>query len=234
MKDKIIYFLEFIVSLILLVFFQDYALNVVNNFGIDLSGYSSDVIKIVLFLIQVLLCIILYYIYKGSIKSRGREFKTNLLKNLLYSLLILAIMIVVMNIFNYFITYIANMFKVTIVEKEYFNVLSKDLSLNYVLDLFKYACLMPFSYCLVYILGSERLFKGNGVKIIMSGLIWAVIESFNYGPTILSCVFNALPTFILGVFLSYIYSRNKNICYPIVVYALYLVFSPLLMGYFSW
>ena len=103
MKDKIIYFLEFIVSLVMLVFFQDYALNVIGNFGIDLSAYSTDTVRIVLFLIQVLLCVILYFIYKGSIKSSRNGFKNNILKNLLYAVLILAIMTVVMNIFNYFI-----------------------------------------------------------------------------------------------------------------------------------
>ena len=234
MKDKIIYFLEFIVSLVLLVFFQEYALNVIKNFGINLEEYTADTIKIIFFLIQVLLCVILYFIYKGTIKSGGNSFKHNFLKNLLYSVLILAIMTVVMNIFNYFIKYIAGMFKVTIVEKEYFNVMSSTLSVNYVLDLVKYACLMPFSYCVVYLLGCERLFNSNGAKIIMSGAIWAVVEAFNYGPSLLSMFFNVLPTFILGVFLSYIYSRNKNIWYPIIVFALYLIFSPLLMGYLGW
>lgn len=234
MKNKVVYFLEFIVSLALLVFFQEYALNVISNFGINLSNYSSDLIKIVFFVIQVILCIILYFIFKGTIKEEQKSFKNNILKNLLYSLLILAIMTIVMNIFNYFIKYLANMFDISIKSKKFFNVLAGNLSLDYILNLIKYACLVPFSYSVVYILGSERLFNSNGTKIVMSGLIWAVVEAFNYGPSLLNMFFNVLPTFILGVFLAYIYSRNRNIWYPIVVLSLYLLFSPLLVGYLGW
>ncbi len=234
MKDKIIYVLEFIVSLIILVFFQEYSLKVLSNFGINFSNYSSDVKDIVLFIIQFVLCIILYFIYKGTIKGNKEGFTKNFFKNLLYSLLILLIMTVVMNIAIYFIKYIASMFNVTVVEKTYFNVLNNNLSLKYILDLIKYAVLIPFSYCAVYILCAERMFKSNGTKVLMSGFIWALVEAYNYAPTFLNMFFNVLPTFILGVFLSYIYSRNKNIWYPILVLSLYLLFAPLLIGYLRW
>jgi len=234
MKDKIIYFLEFAVSLAILLFFQEYTLNVLGNFGIDLNRFSSEVITLIIFGIQVLLCVILYFIYKSSIKQNGHSFKIHLLKNLLYTLLILAVMTVVMNIAIYFIKYIANMFGVTLIEKEFFNVIQNTISIDYIVNLIKYAVLIPFSYVVVYVLGIERLFRKNGVKILMSGLIWAVVEAFNYSPSLINVFFNVLPTLILGVFLSYIYSRNKNIWYPIVIYGLYLLFSPLLIGYLGW
>ena len=234
MKDKIISFIEFGVGIVLLLFFQNYALNVINNFGIDLSGYSNLVINLVVFGIQVLLCVILYFIYKGSIKSNRSGFKNNLLKNLLYSILILAVMTVVMNICIYFIKYLANMFGVVVADAEMFNIMQSDISLEYVINLIRNGFIIPFSYCVVYILGVEKLFRKNGTTILMSGLIWAVVESFNYTPNLLTMFFNVLPTFILGVFLSYIYSRNKNIWYPIIVLSLYLLFSPLLIGYLSW
>lgn len=234
MKDKIICYLEFGVSLILLIFFQDYALKVINNFGIDLSEYSNTIINLVMFGIQALLCVILYFIYKSSIKSSRSGFKNHLLKNLLYAVLILAVMTVVINIANYFIKYIASMFDVTINTPELFNVMQSEISLNYVINLVRYAVLIPFSYCVVYILGVDKIVRKNGTMIILSGLIWAIVESFNYAPNLLNMFFNVLPTFILGVFLSYIYSRNKNIWYPIIVFALYLLFSPLLIGYLRW
>ena len=234
MKDKIIYFLEFIVSLLILLFFQKYTINVLNNFGINLNQFSDVVGILIMFGIQVLLCVILYFIYKGSIKQDGHSFKLHLLKNLLYTLLILAIMTVVMNIAIYFIKYIGNMFGVTLYEKEMFNVIENTISIDYVVNLLRYAFLIPFSYVSVYVLGVERLFRKNGVKILMGGLIWSVIESFNYTPEFLNLFFNVLPSFILGIFLSYIYSRNKNIWFPIVIYGLYLLFSPLLIGYLGW
>jgi len=234
MKDKIIYFLEFAVSLAILLFFQEYTLNVLGNFGIDLNRFSSEVITLIIFGIQVLLCVILYFIYKSSIKQNGHSFKIHLLKNLLYTLLILAVMTVVMNIAIYFIKYIANMFGVTLIEKEFFNVIQNTISIDYIVNLIKYAVLIPFSYVVVYVLGIERLFRKNGVKILMSGLIWAVVEAFNYSPSLINVFFNVLPTLILGVFLSYIYSRNKNIWYPIIIFGLYLLFSPLLIGYLGW
>jgi len=233
-KDKIIYFIEFIVGLLILVFFQEYALNVIGNFGINLNNFSAQIVSIVIFGIQVLLCAILYFIYKGSIKQNGNGFKNHFLKNLLYAVLILAVMTVVMNIAIYFIKYVANMFGVSIVGELKFNILQKDISLDYIINLIKYAILIPFSSVVVYVLGIERLFRKNGTKILMSGFIWAIIEAFNYTPSLINMFFNVLPTFILGVFLSYIYSRNKNIWYPIVIYGLYLLFSPLLIGYLGW
>lgn len=234
MRDKIICFLEFVIGLLILVCFQEYALNVIDNFGVNLSNYSEKVIMIVMFLIQILLCAILYFIYKSCIKQNGHGFKNHFLKNLLYSILILAIMTIVMNISIYFIKYIANMFSVSIIEKEKFNILQKELSLKYIIDLTKYAILIPFSSVIVYILSIERLFRKNGTKILMSGLIWALVESLSYTSNLLNMFFNVLPTFILGVFLSYIYSRNKNIWYPIIIFGLYLLFSPLLIGYLGW
>lgn len=234
MKDKIICFIEFIIGILILVCFQDYALNVIGNFGINLNNYSENIVMIVMVLIQVILCAILYFIYKNSIKQNGHSFKIHFLKNLLYSILILAVMTVVMNIGDFFIKYIANMFGVSIVEKAKFNVMQSELSLNYIIDLIKFAILIPFSTVVVYILGTERLFKKNGTKIIMSGLIWALVESLNFTPNLLNIFFNVLPTFMLGVFLSYIYSRNKNIWYPIIIFGLYLLFSPLLIGYLGW
>ena len=115
-----------------------------------------------------------------------------------------------------------------------FNVIENTISIDYIVNLLRYAVLIPFSCVSVYILGVERLFRKNGVKILMGGLIWAIVESFNYAPELLNIFFNVLPTFILGVFLSYIYSRNKNIWFPIVIYGLYLLFSPLLIGYLGW
>lgn len=234
MKDKIICFLEFAISVLILLFFQDYTLNVIGNFGINLNNFSNDILILIMVGIQILLCGILYFVYKSSIKQNGNSFKNHFLKNLLYAILILAVMTVVMNISTYFIKYIANMFGVSIKESETFNILQEKLSLDYVVNLIKYAILIPFSYTIVYILGVERLFKKTGVKIVMSALIWAIIESINFYPNILSMFFNALPTFILGIFLAYIYSRNKNIWYPIIIYGLYLLFSPLLIGYLGW
>ena len=234
MKDKIIYFLEFLVSLVILMFFQDYFINVLNNFGINLNQFSDLIISLIILGIQILLCIILYFIYKGNIKQNGHSFKNHLLKNLLYSLLILAVMTIVMSIANYFIKYIANMFKISIDNNINFNVLQKNLSISYVINLIRYAFLIPFSYATVYVLGVERLFRKSGVKIIMSGLIWSLINSLNYTPSLINMFFNSLSTFILGIFLAYIYSRNKNIWYPIVIYGLYLIFAPLLIGYLGW
>lgn len=234
MKDKIIYILEFIIGLLILICFQDYALNVISNFGINLNNYSNNIVMIIIFVIQVLLCFILCFIYKGNIRQNGHSFKLHFFKNLLYSILVLAVMIVVMNISIYFIKYIANMFGVKIVESVKFNVLEKNISLNYIINLIRFAFLIPFSYIVVYILGVERLFRKNGTKIIMSGFIWACIEAYNYGSSFLNIFFNILPTFMLGVFLSYIYSRNRNIWYSIFVYGLYLLFSPLLSGYLGW
>lgn len=234
MRDKVICFIEFVVGLVILMFFQEYALNVLGNFGINLNNYSNDIVMIVIFVIQILLCAILYFIYKSSIKQNGHGFKNHFLKNLLYSILILAVMTVVMNIGIFFIKYIANMFGVSVVEKMKFNVLQSNLSLSYVLNLVKFAILIPFSSVVVYVLGVERLFRKSGTKIVMGGLIWAVVESLNWTPNLLNMLFNSLPTFILGLFLSYIYSRNKNIWYPIIIYGLYLLFSPLLIGYLGW
>jgi len=233
-RDKIIFFLEFIVSLVFLMFFQDYFVNVLNNFGINLNQFSDLMFLLIMFGIQIILCIILYFIYKGNIKQHGHSFKNHFLKNLLYSLLILAVMTVVMSIANYFIKYVANMFKVSVDNNINFNVLQKNISINYLINLLRYAFLVPFSYTIVYILGVERLFRKSGIKIIMSGLIWAVITSINYIPSLINMFFNSLSTFILGMFLAYIYSRNKNIWYPIVIYGLYLLFAPLLIGYLGW
>lgn len=234
MKDKIIYFIEFIIGLVVLVCFQDYALNVISNFGVNLSNYSENYVMIITILIQVALCAMLYFIYKNSIKQNGHSFKIHFLKNLLYTILILAVMTVVMNISAFFIKYIANMFGITIIEKAKFNIMQNELSLKYIVELIKFAVLIPFSSVVVYVLGSERLFRKNGTKILMSGLIWALVESLNFTPNLLNMFFNVLPTFILGVFLSYIYSRNKNIWYPIIIFGLYLLFSPLLIGYLGW
>ncbi len=63
MRDKIIYFIEFIVGILILLFFQDYTLNVIDNFGINLSNYSNQTIVIIMFGIQVVLCAILYYLF---------------------------------------------------------------------------------------------------------------------------------------------------------------------------
>jgi len=233
-KDKIICFIEFIIGLVVLVCFQDYALNVISNFGVNLSNYSENYVMIITILIQVALCAMLYFIYKNSIKQNGHSFKIHFLKNLLYSILMLAVMTVVMNISAFFIKYIANMFGITIIEKAKFNIMQNELSLKYIVELIKFAVLIPFSSVVVYVLGSERLFRKNGTKILMSGLIWALVESLNFTPNLLNMFFNVLPTFILGVFLSYIYSRNKNIWYPIIIFGLYLLFSPLLIGYLGW
>ena len=86
-----------------------------------------------------------------------------------------------------------------------------------------------FCFVAVIIALLNIFFYGSVSKSIKS-----VIESFNYTPEFLNLFFNVLPTFVLGVFLSYIYSRNKNIWFPIVIYGLYLLFSPLLIGYLGW
>jgi len=232
MNRKLTGFIGTLLSVIVLIYFENTIYKIINVIGVDLNNFSSLVNIIVNIVIKIIMCILIYFIYKKDLKKRYSN--NNIIRDTLFIVIYLICLVLIMCIFKYIITFIGDIFNINIIKEEYYNIFNKTLDINLVIELISNYVIKPFLYCTIILLGSNRLCKHNNTFIIFSGIVASIVYAFTINGTLGYVILNSLYMFMLFSILAFIYKRENSIWMSIILYGLYLISNNIIINYLGW
>lgn len=233
MKKKLSGILGIIISIVVLVYFETFVYKVINMIGINMSNYSSMIKLIIDLFIKGIMCFIIYYIYKKDLKNR-RRCNDNILKVLLVFVVSLLSIVMGMYLFSYVVKYIADIFNVSVLEQEFYNIFNSSVNINIVIKIIVDYIMMPFLYCGVVLLSVDRLANRNNTVIILSGVLAGIINALTLSGTLAFVIVNSLNIFLLFSILAFIYKKQNSIYFVITLYSFYLMSNIFILNYIGW
>ncbi|NLL02309.1 MAG: hypothetical protein GX265_04750 [Mollicutes bacterium] len=193
----------------------------------SLSTLTNEILTVVYYLIVL---IITLYMYREDLTDL-RRFKRNLFPNTLMSIVFFVILTLIIFITNYIGEYLAELLKVSYRGVQTYNVFTKSIDIYWILELLKNIFIIPITQVIVYVLGISNLIYSKKKAILFSGLVAACIASAQMTGSYSEIIINAIPYFVIYFALSYIYRKNNtNICYSIMTFVLFNLFSSMLLS----
>lgn len=232
MNKKIVSILGIILSVTVLLYFESFMYKVINVVGINLNNYSNMVIIIIDIIIKFIMCFIIYYIYKKDF--RRRHSRDNILKSLIFFIIYLVVLALSMSIFKYIIDFIADIFDITIISQDFYNIFNKKLDFSLIVKILSDYIISPYLYCSIILLSVDKLCKRNDTFYILCGILASIIYAFNLSGTLIYVIINSLYMFILFIILSIIYKRENNIWFIVFLYGAYLISNIIIINYLGW
>lgn len=232
MNKKLTGIIGTLLSIIILIYFESTMYKIINIVGIDLNSFSTLVNIIVNLVIKVLMCLLIYFIYKKDLKKRYSN--NNLIRDGLFLVIYLICLVLIMYIFRYVISFIGDIFDISIIKEEYYNIFNKTLNVSLVIKIISDYLIIPFLYCSIILLGCNKLCKHNNTFILFSGLIASIVYAFTISGTLGYVIINSLYMFVLFGILAFIYKRENSIWMSILLYGLYLISNNIIINYLGW
>jgi len=232
MNKKLVGIIGTLLSIIILIYFESTMYKIINIVGIDLNSFSTLVNIIVNLVIKVLMCLLIYFIYKKDLKKRYSN--NNLIRDGLFLVIYLICLVIIMYIFRYVISFLGDIFDISIIKEEYYNIFNKTLDVSLVIKIISDYLIIPFLYCSIILLGCNKLCKHNNTFILFSGLIASIVYAFTISGTLGYVIINSLYMFVLFGILAFIYKRENSIWMSILLYGLYLISNNIIINYLGW
>lgn len=232
MNKKLSGVLGMALSILLLVYFETYAYKLLSLLHINIYNYSSIVRMIIDTVIKLIMCFIIYLLYKKDFKHNRRD--NNIFKNILIMIVLVIGSVFIMYLFDYIINYLGDIFNVSIVKKSFYNIFDKKIDINLVVRIIKDYIITPFIYCSVILLSVDKICRRNDTFILISSLLASICYALTLSGTLTYVIINSLSTFILFIILSIVYKKSNNIYFSIILYALYLMCNVIILKYIGW
>lgn len=232
MNKKLVGIIGTILSILILIYFESTMYKIINVVGIDLNSFSSLVNIIVNLVIKVIMCILIYFIYKKDFKKRYSN--NNLIRDGLFLVIYLICLVLIMYIFRYIISFIGDIFDINVIKEDYYNIFNKTLDVSLVIKIISDYLIVPFLYCSIILLGSNKLCKHNNTFILFSGIIASVVYAFSISGTLGYVIINSLFMFVLFGILAFIYKKENSIWMSILLYGFYLISNNIIINYLGW
>lgn len=224
MKNFFSNLIKLVLSIVILVFAEEYFFKLLGVFNINLNNNLY-----IYFILNILVAICLYIIYKDDLKSGFNRFKHKTGKNLIYTLIAFFILFICLYITNYICITVGKSFHVTYHELTYLNIFNQTLNLNLIITIIESAIIIPFIKVTIFDLGVNNLFDYK-VGIVFSGLLAGCYNAYLIGGSISYMILNSIPVFILYTFLAFVYHKNNNIAFSIITYILYTLLAGTLVN----
>ena len=155
MNKKLSGIIGIILSVILLVYFETYAYRLLSLLRFNINNYSNVVRMIIDIVIKLVMCSIIFILYKKDFKRSKRD--SNIFKSILIMIISLIGLVFVMYLFNYVINYLGDIFKVKIIHNSFYNIFDKRLDIYLIIKIIKDYMITPFLYCSIIFLSIDKL-----------------------------------------------------------------------------
>ena len=156
MNKKLSGIIGIILSVILLVYFETYAYRLLSLLRFNINNYSNVVRMIIDIVIKLVMCSIIFILYKKDFKRSKRD--SNIFKSILIMIISLIGLVFVMYLFNYVINYLGDIFKVKIIHNSFYNIFDKRLDIYLIIKIIKDYMITPFLYCSIKSATSSSIF----------------------------------------------------------------------------
>lgn len=233
MNRKLSGILGIILSILLLIYFESFFYKILGLLGISILSFSNIMQIIINLCIKLIICFIIYIIYKKDFKSKRRN-SYSFFKTLLVFFVSLIFIVIGMYLFNYVVEFIGDIFNVSVLEKSFYNIFDKELNFNLIVKIITDYILMPYLYCSVIILSMDKIMSNNNTCVIFSGILASIIYAFSIHGTLSFVIVNSLSMFLLFSILAFIYRKNYSIYFIICLYSFYLISNVFIINYIGW
>ena len=232
MNKKLSGIIGIILSVILLVYFETYADRLLSLIHFNINNYSNVVRMIIDIVIKLVMCFIIFILYKKDFKRSKRD--SNIFKSILIMIISLIGLVFVMYLFNYVINYLGDIFKVKIIHNSFYNIFDKRLDIYLIIKIIKDYIITPFLYCSIIFLSIDKLTRRDDTFTLLSGLLASICYALTLRGTVIYIIINSLSTFLLFSLLAILYKKNNSIWFSIILYGLYLISSGVIIKYIGW
>ncbi len=232
MNKKLSGIIGIILSVILLVYFETYAYRLLSLIHFNINNYSNVVRMIIDIVIKLVMCFIIFILYKKDFKRSKRD--SNIFKSILIMIISLIGLVFVMYLFNYVINYLGDIFKVKIIHNSFYNIFDKRLDIYLIIKIIKDYIITPFLYCSIIFLSIDKLTRRDDTFTLLSGLLASICYALTLRGTVIYIIINSLSTFLLFSLLAILYKKNNSIWFSIILYGLYLISSGVIIKYIGW
>ena len=233
MSRKVKGFIGIILSILVLVFFEDCFYKFISVLGINVNSYSNTLQSIINLIVKFIMCFIIYAIYKRDLRKKSDKF--NILKNILIFVISLVTLTLIMYLFNkYVVSFIGNVFNINVIYSEFYNIFNKTINLELILKIINDYIFIPYLYCSVIILSADKICNRNDTFMLLSGIMALIINALILGGTVGFAIINSLSMFLMFAILAFLSRKENTIWFSIILYSLYLIFNLFIMNYFGW
>lgn len=232
MNKKLSGILGIILSIVVLVYFESFAYKLLGLIGLNISNYSSTIKIVIDLIIKLIMCFIVYIIYKKDFRSRrGND---NIFKTLFIFIVSLVSIVVGMYLFSYVVNFIGDIFSVKVLDTNFYNIFDKRLDFALVVKIVSDYIISPYLYCSIIILSVDKFSKRTDTCIILSGLLASIIHALSLSGTLGFVIINSLSMFLLFGILAFIYRKHFSIYFIISLYSFYLISNIFILNYIGW
>ena len=233
MNKKISGFIGILLSLLVLIFFEDYFYKFIGSIGINIQNININLQLIINFSVKLIMCFIIYFMYKGDFKKKHG--KLNFFRNILVFSISLIVLTLIMYLFNkYIVSYLGELFNIKVIYSDFYNIFNKVINLELVLKIINDYIFIPYLYCSVIILTADKLCSRKETFLLLSGSIALIVNALILRGTVGFAIINSLSIFLMFSILAYLYRKENSIWFSIILYSLYLIFNVFIMNYFGW
>ena len=223
MKEFIVNLIKLVLSVIVVLFIEEYFFKVMSLVGLHLT--ETPLVRLIIYILEF---IIIYIIYGREISAAFSKYQNKLGSNFLYTVISYIVVFIAMMITNYLVRLVATNLNIRYSGLNYINIFNKTFNFDLIVLFITTMIIIPFVKVSIFVLGINNLFKGK-IGIFFSGLLYALYEGFLIGGNFGHVFIDVIDEFVLFVLLSYIYRKNSNIAFSIVTFILYELFSALLI-----
>lgn len=231
MNKKLSGVIGIVLSILLLVYFNTYFYKLLSLLNININNYSTLVRNIIDLVVNIILCVLIYLLYRKDFKHKRKD---NIFKTIIILLVSVIGLVLIMYLFSYVINYLGDIFNVSIKKNNFYNIFDKKLDIYLGIRIVKDYIIYPFIICSIILLSVDKIARRNDTYIILCGLLASVCNALTLSGNITYVIINSLNTFLIFVILSIMYRKSNNIWFSIILYGLYLMCNLLILKYIGW
>ena len=156
---------------------------------------------------------------KDDLKIEFKEFKKNIIKNLLYCFIIFICMFLIVTLSNFLIDKLLGWEEINSSKLIFPNINSMFLYTLFVLLIYA-----PFIEGIIFTKIIKNIIKNKIAWILISGILFGLLQiGFDFSSY--SSLIFSLPYIFIGILVSFIYEEKKNVFYPIFIWFFYYLFQ---------
>lgn len=229
MKNFLVNLLKLILSILILMFTEKYFYKFLDLIHLKIT--STNLLSLIIY---ILISVLIFIIFKSELIAAYNKYRHKLATNLFYSILSFIIIFIAMMIIDYLVLALSKGFNITYNGLHFIDIFTKKFNFDLVALIIKDIIIIPFIKVVIFVLGVNNM-VGRKTGAFMSGLLYSLYMIYvicNFNASIGYIFINAIPYYCLFAMISFIYKKNNNISYSIVVYILYELFANLLIKRF--
>lgn len=211
-KEKKFNFKNLCIGILVILFYliaSSFVREVFKILGINYNSLSNTLKSLCLIIYQVLMTLIIVYIYKKDIITDLKKFIKNNIKYFKEYIKYWFLMLILMISSNLIVTFFTTT-DVATNQETIIDTLKVAPIYTFIITVF----IAPVLEELVFRLSFRKIFTNNILFILFSGLIFGSMHVIGTCENLIDLLF-IIPYSIPGFIFAYVYTKSKNICVPI-------------------